>query len=155
MWLTDRLQELLELLFATKKLNRPGMGCVIILSAVPVYFLCVYWRDKPKLFRRATNSVTVFLQKVLVVVAPGKEDWVRRSSLYFLNRNFWVIPSKQARLSVSCFQLTFWDFQHRDDPEAFNLLNICTRVKASVRFSYDEFVFVLILMMEALYSCYT
>ena len=66
------------------------MGCVIILSAVPVYFLCVYWRNKPRLFRLWTSelqlslglslsqifadSVTVFLQKVLVVVAPGKED---------------------------------------------------------------------------------
>jgi len=51
-----------------------GMGCVIILSAVPVYFLCVYWRNKPRFFKRGTNTVTVFLQKILVVVAPGKDN---------------------------------------------------------------------------------
>ena len=36
-----------------------GMGCVIILSAVPVYFLCIYWRDKPTLFKQGTSNITV------------------------------------------------------------------------------------------------
>ena len=145
------------------------MGCVIILSAVPVYFLCVYWRDKPRLFRRATSKLQLShcpshssisrLRDGLPPEGPGcggsREGGLRTEVVVIFSQQKLLSYSSQARLSVSCFQHTFWDFQHRDDREAFNLLNICIRVKASVRFSYDEFVFVLILTMEALYSGYT
>jgi len=51
-----------------------GMGCVIILTAVPVYFLFVYWKNKPRIIRKLLNSITIFLQKILVVVAPVKNE---------------------------------------------------------------------------------
>lgn len=51
-----------------------GMGCVIILTAVPVYFLLIHWKNKPSCVKKGLNSITVFLQKVLVVVAPVKKD---------------------------------------------------------------------------------
>ena len=68
-----------------------GMGCVIILTAVPVYFVFIYWKNKPTCIKKGLSinfsptktfqttifcldSITVLLQKVLVVVAPVKKD---------------------------------------------------------------------------------
>ncbi|XP_056637626.1 Y+L amino acid transporter 2 [Diorhabda sublineata] len=44
-----------------------GMGLLMILSSIPVYFVFVYWR-KPDWFKKKSNDVTIFLQKIFVVV---------------------------------------------------------------------------------------
>jgi len=51
-----------------------GMGCLIILTAIPVYFLFVRWKNKPLMIKSTINSITIFCQKILVVVAPNKKE---------------------------------------------------------------------------------
>lgn len=51
-----------------------GMGVLMILSSVPVYYLCVAWTTKPVCFQSALCSMTVFLQKMLVVVGKSKKS---------------------------------------------------------------------------------
>ncbi|XP_043542596.1 large neutral amino acids transporter small subunit 2-like [Chiloscyllium plagiosum] len=47
-----------------------GIGLAIMLTGVPVYFLGVYWRNKPKCFDDVVDSITYFGQKLCVVVYP-------------------------------------------------------------------------------------
>ncbi|GBM01243.1 hypothetical protein AVEN_170303-1, partial [Araneus ventricosus] len=47
-------------------------GCLIILTGVPVYFLFIYWENKPACVKSGIDSFTRFLQKLLVVVAAEK-----------------------------------------------------------------------------------
>ncbi|GLV34181.1 uncharacterized protein CBL_00111 [Carabus blaptoides fortunei] len=49
-----------------------GIGCLMILTSVPVYFLCISWTSKPDCFRKGTTSVTQFLQRLLMVVGKPK-----------------------------------------------------------------------------------
>lgn len=49
-----------------------GMGCLMILTSVPVYFVFVAWKSKPQFFQNFVGSVTVFLQKLLMVVGKSK-----------------------------------------------------------------------------------
>ena len=67
-----------------------GMGCVIILTAIPVYFTLVKWKSKPAFIRKNLSknilplvntrytfsflgASTIFFQKILMVVAPTKK----------------------------------------------------------------------------------
>nr|XP_005892478.2 PREDICTED: large neutral amino acids transporter small subunit 1 [Bos mutus] len=45
-----------------------GIGFTIILSGLPVYFLGVWWRDKPKWLLQSIFSMTVLCQKLMHVV---------------------------------------------------------------------------------------
>ncbi|XP_055408582.1 large neutral amino acids transporter small subunit 1 isoform X1 [Bubalus kerabau] len=45
-----------------------GIGFTIILSGLPVYFLGVWWRDKPKWLLQSIFSTTVLCQKLMHVV---------------------------------------------------------------------------------------
>ncbi|GIY24352.1 large neutral amino acids transporter small subunit 2 [Caerostris darwini] len=49
-----------------------GFGALIILTGVPVYFLFIYWENKPKAIRHAIDGATRTLQKLLVVVPSEK-----------------------------------------------------------------------------------
>ncbi|XP_055926634.1 large neutral amino acids transporter small subunit 2-like [Argiope bruennichi] len=49
-----------------------GFGCLIIFTGVPVYFLFIYWENKPACVKSGINSFTRLLQKLLVVVAAEK-----------------------------------------------------------------------------------
>ena len=49
-----------------------GMGAIIILTGVPVYFLFIGWTNKPAMVTNAVSSITGFLQKLLVVVPADK-----------------------------------------------------------------------------------
>ncbi|KAL3270368.1 hypothetical protein HHI36_009414 [Cryptolaemus montrouzieri] len=49
-----------------------GIGILMILSSVPVYLVCVYWQNKPRWFLKLINSITILLQKVLLVVGKAK-----------------------------------------------------------------------------------
>lgn len=53
-----------------------GMGCLMISTGVPVYFLFIGWKNKPRPVRNVINSVTSFLQKMMVVVPSEKKDKV-------------------------------------------------------------------------------
>ncbi|KAF2987081.1 hypothetical protein EK904_013768 [Melospiza melodia maxima] len=47
-----------------------GVGLIIILTGVPVFFLGVYWRNKPKCVNRLIESLTCWGQKLCFVVYP-------------------------------------------------------------------------------------
>lgn len=47
-----------------------GIGLAIMLTGVPVYFLGVYWQNKPKCFNDFVDSMTRAGQKLCVVVYP-------------------------------------------------------------------------------------
>ncbi|CAO1435370.1 unnamed protein product [Diamesa serratosioi] len=49
-----------------------GYGCLMILTSVPVYFIFIAWKDKPKFVQKAMVSSTRFLQKLLIVVGANK-----------------------------------------------------------------------------------
>jgi len=56
------------------KPKETGIGLVIILTGVPVYFIFVAWKNKPAVIRKFLSSVTVCLQKLIIVVTPPKKD---------------------------------------------------------------------------------
>merc|ERR1712186_148954 len=45
-----------------------GIGIGIILTGVPVYFIFVYWKNKPKFILQISGIVTALIQKLLVVL---------------------------------------------------------------------------------------
>ncbi|XP_040301552.1 asc-type amino acid transporter 1 [Herpailurus yagouaroundi] len=47
-----------------------GVGVIIILTGVPVFFLGVFWRSKPKCVHRLTESMTRWGQELCFVVYP-------------------------------------------------------------------------------------
>ncbi|KAJ4947165.1 hypothetical protein JOQ06_009206 [Pogonophryne albipinna] len=50
-----------------------GLGMVIVLTGVPVYFVGVHWKDKPKWVYRVVEKVTYVGQKVCYVVFPQED----------------------------------------------------------------------------------
>jgi len=51
-----------------------GMGIAITVSGIPVYMLTIYWRDKPRFYKKAIGKVTSLIQKVLLSVPEEKND---------------------------------------------------------------------------------
>uniref|UniRef100_A0A8C8F104 Solute carrier family 7 member 8a n=1 Tax=Oncorhynchus tshawytscha TaxID=74940 RepID=A0A8C8F104_ONCTS len=49
-----------------------GLGMAIMLTGVPVYFLGVYWDNKPECFNSFVAKMTYLGQKFCVVVYPGE-----------------------------------------------------------------------------------
>ncbi|XP_064490313.1 Y+L amino acid transporter 2-like [Ornithodoros turicata] len=49
-----------------------GFGALIIATGAPVYFIFVYWEKKPVWIQNVFDKTTLFLQKLLVVVASEK-----------------------------------------------------------------------------------
>ncbi|XP_046640063.1 Y+L amino acid transporter 2-like isoform X1 [Daphnia pulicaria] len=49
-----------------------GYGALIIFTGVPVYFVFIYWENKPHCIRKALVAFTVFMQKIMVVVGAEK-----------------------------------------------------------------------------------
>lgn len=49
------------------------MGCAIIATGIPVYYVFVAWQSKPRWFNNLVNSITLVLQKIMVVVPPEKK----------------------------------------------------------------------------------
>lgn len=49
-----------------------GIGVLMILTSVPVYLIFILWKDKPHCFMKTTQSITVMLQRLLVVVGKSK-----------------------------------------------------------------------------------
>lgn len=45
-----------------------SIGAGIMLSGIPVYFLTIYWEDKPMGYRRTIHVVTEYVQKILYSV---------------------------------------------------------------------------------------
>lgn len=41
-----------------------AIGLVILLSGIPVYYLCVKWKSKPDAYHRFSGSILRFLQKI-------------------------------------------------------------------------------------------
>ncbi|XP_077479049.1 asc-type amino acid transporter 1 [Stigmatopora argus] len=50
-----------------------GLGMVIVLTGVPVYFVGVWWKNKPKWIYRMTEKVTYVGQKVCYVMFPQQD----------------------------------------------------------------------------------
>lgn len=51
-----------------------GTGLAIMLTGVPVYFLGVYWKNKPQCFDAFVNKMTYLGQKLCVVVYPAESS---------------------------------------------------------------------------------
>ncbi|XP_017328048.1 solute carrier family 7 member 8a [Ictalurus punctatus] len=51
-----------------------GIGLAIMLTGVPVYFLGVYWDNKPQCFNTFVDKMTYLGQKFCVVVYPGEDE---------------------------------------------------------------------------------
>ncbi|XP_066587067.1 Y+L amino acid transporter 2 isoform X1 [Prorops nasuta] len=49
-----------------------GYGCLMMFSSIPVYFLFISWKRKPRFFQKGVLSATKFLQKIMVVVGKSK-----------------------------------------------------------------------------------
>merc|ERR1719361_3097681 len=45
-----------------------AIGTGMILTGVPVYFLFIYWKNKPPIIKKILGVVTEFLQKILIVL---------------------------------------------------------------------------------------
>jgi len=50
-----------------------GIGCAIIATGVPVYFIFVYWNSKPAFIKRILGNVTSVSQKLLLVLPKGSK----------------------------------------------------------------------------------
>ncbi|XP_023214478.1 large neutral amino acids transporter small subunit 1-like [Centruroides sculpturatus] len=45
-----------------------GIGIAITVSGIPVYFLTIYWKDKPKMYKKVIAWITLITQKLLISV---------------------------------------------------------------------------------------
>ncbi|KAF7279888.1 large neutral amino acids transporter small subunit 1 [Rhynchophorus ferrugineus] len=50
-----------------------GLGFLMIMSSVPVYFVFIYWKPKPKWLQNFFDSITLTLQKFLLVLGKSKK----------------------------------------------------------------------------------
>ncbi|XP_003742886.1 Y+L amino acid transporter 2 [Galendromus occidentalis] len=50
------------------------IGVAICLSGIPVFCLTILWKDKPEFYKNGIESVTAFIQKLLVSVPQDKVD---------------------------------------------------------------------------------
>uniref|UniRef100_A0A6G1SJD0 Y+L amino acid transporter 2 n=1 Tax=Aceria tosichella TaxID=561515 RepID=A0A6G1SJD0_9ACAR len=50
------------------------MGCAIIATGVPVYWVFICWKSKPLILNKVVTSVTECLQKIMVVVPPERKN---------------------------------------------------------------------------------
>ena len=51
-----------------------GIGIAMILTAVPVYFIFLYWKGRPACVDHLLANSTNWLQRLLVVLPPDKEE---------------------------------------------------------------------------------
>ncbi|CAH1404321.1 unnamed protein product [Nezara viridula] len=52
-----------------------GIGCIMILTSIPVYLIFIKWKNKPRFFTDAVGKVTQILQKATMSVAPMKKSY--------------------------------------------------------------------------------
>ena len=46
-----------------------GMGCLIIITGIPVYVICVKWKNKPKSFTRSICMCRIFCLFLFIIMA--------------------------------------------------------------------------------------
>merc|ERR1712048_1426310 len=51
--------------------SRVGLG--IIATGIPVYFIFVAWKNKPRFVQNMSGSATTLMQKLFIVMAPDKK----------------------------------------------------------------------------------
>lgn len=51
-----------------------GVGVAITLTGVPVYYLGVYWKSKPKCLTHAIDTITRLIQKIFICVKADRRD---------------------------------------------------------------------------------
>lgn len=50
------------------------LGCLIIATGAPVYFLFIGWKSKPRWLNETVDQITLILQKTMVVVPPERKQ---------------------------------------------------------------------------------
>lgn len=53
-----------------------GIGVLMILSSIPVYVIFIMWKNKPRWFRSGTMEITIFFQRLFIVVGKSKSAQV-------------------------------------------------------------------------------
>jgi len=51
-----------------------GIGIAIILTGVPVYYVFIYWKNKPAMVQKMSGAITTLIQKMLVVLPKESAD---------------------------------------------------------------------------------
>lgn len=61
----------------------PGYGCLMILSSIPVYFVFVAWKNKPKLFQKGVGKYKpqTFLRKNSSINRKKLFNWLFRGTI--------------------------------------------------------------------------
>nr|CAI5824158.1 unnamed protein product [Callosobruchus analis] len=50
--------------------GKTAIGLAITASGIPVYYLCVKWKNKPQGYHRLLQKITIFTQKLMEVTYP-------------------------------------------------------------------------------------
>lgn len=99
-----------------------GMGVLMILSSVPVYYVFVYW-PKPRWFQQGSASVTTFLQKIFVVVGKSKtaKVWATETYLIYFRNMCVIVKILRHQRNRSIYFRFYWFFE-TDQPTRLHQL---------------------------------